>query len=90
MHTESKTWWDEFIEALEHPEVVTYDFLRDSILETLEIEGDFEFKDALLKLYQKGRDELYELRDLKELQQTIKGLENKKLFFPDPRVRVCP
>ncbi len=80
-------WWDRFIEALENPDIQTYDFISSSINGYLDENNIDSADDVLRAFYHKGYQEIRELRDLKELQKTIQGLENKKFFFPDPRVR---
>ncbi|MCB9990539.1 MAG: hypothetical protein H6867_04045 [Rhodospirillales bacterium] len=80
-------WWDDFAKAVEDPTVSTYDYLKDSLLKNLELDGADGFGDFVGKAQQKALKELLSLTDLGELRNTVKKLERNRLFF-DYRTRV--
>lgn len=83
---QAAAWWDGFAQAVEDPKISTYDYLKNSILRTFELDGANGLGDFLNKAQKKAIKELLELTDPRELRKTIKSLEKNKLFF-DARAR---
>lgn len=80
-------WWDGFAKAVEDPKISTYDYLKDSLLQSLELDGVNGFGDLLTKAQRKALKELLELTDPRELRETIRRFEKNTLLF-DSRTRV--
>lgn len=84
---ETPDWWDGFARVVEDPRVSTYDFLKDSVLDSLELQGANGVGEFFGKAQKKAFKELLSLTDLKELRKTISRMEGNQLLF-DLRTRV--
>jgi hypothetical protein len=78
-----KDWWEEFRHAVEDPKVNTYEYLRDNLLKSLELDGAGGFSGILGRARRKALKELAGLTDPKELSQKLQSLEGKAFLFND-------
>ena len=74
-------WWDGFKTAVEDPDISIYEYLRDSVLESIEPEN-YKGKGGILdKARKKTIQELFSLTNAEELSAKLKKLETNTLLF---------
>jgi hypothetical protein len=82
METEvTQDWWDDFSAAVEDPNVSIYEFLRDRILKSLELDQAQGFGDLAGAARQRAVKELFQVRDPKEISSALQALEKNTLLF---------
>ena len=80
---EQNDWWDSFKIAVENPDVSIYEYIRDNIVESLEIESkNPQLKDYISGARQRTIKEILSLKNPKDLKNKLKAIEGNKLLFP--------
>jgi hypothetical protein len=74
-------WWDDFQQAVEDPKVSTYGYLRDRLLQSLELDGAHNFSEGVTLARKKAVKELVGLTDPHQVSEKLKSMEGNTLIF---------
>lgn len=83
---EKEDWWDDFRRAVEDPDVNIYEYLRDHVMGTMDMDNKAGLSENIVRARKAALRELLSLTKPEEISKKLKSLEGNGLLFP-PKAR---